>query len=96
MLRYWVVLWSTLCRISYKITPLGSWKISAFNMYRLVVSEVFGVLTLMMDTDMGCSVSLTFFNYEVVCSLQNHLQYYLPINGNVVSASGQVPGTKPV
>ena len=88
------VLWSTLCRISSGMTPLGSWNISAFNLYRLVLSETLWVLTSTVDTDMGSSMALPFFNYGVVHSFQNCLCYYLPINGNIVSACGLVPSTK--
>ena len=60
MLRYSEVLWSTMCRISSRMMPSGSWNISAFNSYELVLSAILGALTSMMDTDMASSVTLTF------------------------------------
>ena len=40
--------------------PSGSWNVSALNSYRLVVLEIFGVLTSRIDTDIGGKVTLPF------------------------------------
>ena len=60
MLRYWGVLWLTLYKISNGMTPSGSWKVSAFNPYRLVVLGILEVLISMIHTDMGSRVTLPF------------------------------------
>ena len=54
------VLWLTLCKISSRMTPLGSWKVSACTLYRLVVLGILGVFTSMIDTDIGGRVTLPF------------------------------------
>ena len=54
------VLWSTLCRMSSRITSSGSWAETAFILYKWVVFVNFGVLISIIETDTGCRVILPF------------------------------------
>ena len=72
MLRCCRVLWSTLCKISSIMMPSGSWKVSAFTSYKLVVLGILGVLTSMIDTDIGDQVTLPFvliIGWSRVCKI---------------------------
>ena len=54
------VLWLALCKIPSRMMPLENWKVSAFKLYRSVVTNILGVLTSMIDKDMGGRVTLPF------------------------------------
>ena len=43
MFRCCGVLWSTLCKISSRMIPMGSWKVSACTLYRIDVLGILGV-----------------------------------------------------
>ena len=60
MFRCCWVLWSTLCQISSRMIPSGSWKVSTFTSYRLVVLGILGVFTSMIHKDIGSRVTLPF------------------------------------
>ena len=58
MFRYCGVLWSTLCRMSSRITPSWSQAVTTFILYKLVVFFSFRVLRI--NTDTGGRVILPF------------------------------------